>query len=474
MRAIYREKERTWHDHNRATGVTRQVAQSHTARLAEHQKSSEGQRLPFLADLCINTYHEWQIHHRYQVAKRQQEELENNKKKQQEELENNKNNNTKKNKKKKGLLKEVQTKKKNRINKGKQMDCLTAPLIGFLDVLSLSLSLLPVQLILKLLGKRHGKCTDFVRAVRKIIDSFEELRQHKQVDGVIALRQTGFNFGCIADGEAALPPSKRLHLALEVMSANVAEDERIPPGGPSALKTFANGTAKTVSVLEIQNLPPMLLRTKSLPLNAMIPLLSLWHIVLRNVNPISSNRESGAVLHDVNLLHSSPQKSCNDNAILEDTEATYKANMEVDNFSSLTNVAELKIVVPGPENRRNAALTSFEASLAALTRTKKTIDRSTHLAIDCAKFLALRLIVLNLVLLLRKSFAVADTRFIIQNWYFVVLSATVVVKGLSQKTTEEDLHQILSEWGPLRHVRVIKERNSGTSRGFAFIDFPST
>ena len=30
-----------------------------------------------------------------------------------------------------------------------------------------------------------------------------------------------------------------------------------------------------------------------------------------------------------------------------------------------------------------------------------------------------------------------------------------------------------SEWGPLRHVRIIKERNSGVSRGFAFIDFPS-
>ncbi|OVA02493.1 G-patch domain [Macleaya cordata] len=55
----------------------------------------------------------------------------------------------------------------------------------------------------------------------------------------------------------------------------------------------------------------------------------------------------------------------------------------------------------------------------------------------------------------------------------VAPSATVVVKGLSQKTTEEDLYQILAEWGPLRHVRVIKERNSGTSRGFAFIDFPS-
>ncbi|CAN6697335.1 unnamed protein product [Malus baccata var. baccata] len=57
--------------------------------------------------------------------------------------------------------------------------------------------------------------------------------------------------------------------------------------------------------------------------------------------------------------------------------------------------------------------------------------------------------------------------------YSVAPSATIVVKGLSQKTNEEDLYQILAEWGPLRHVRVIKERNSGTSRGFAFIDFPS-
>uniref|UniRef100_A0A7C9AWL4 SUPPRESSOR OF ABI3-5 n=1 Tax=Opuntia streptacantha TaxID=393608 RepID=A0A7C9AWL4_OPUST len=57
--------------------------------------------------------------------------------------------------------------------------------------------------------------------------------------------------------------------------------------------------------------------------------------------------------------------------------------------------------------------------------------------------------------------------------YPVEPSATVVVKGLSQKTTEEDLYQILAEWGPLRHVRVIRERNSGISRGFAFIDFPT-
>eukprot|EP01018_Ginkgo_biloba_P025081 Gb_12277 [translate_table: standard] len=55
----------------------------------------------------------------------------------------------------------------------------------------------------------------------------------------------------------------------------------------------------------------------------------------------------------------------------------------------------------------------------------------------------------------------------------VAPSATLVVKGLSQKTTEDDLYQALAEWGPLRHVRVIKERNSGISRGFAFVDFPS-
>ncbi|XP_047092185.1 SUPPRESSOR OF ABI3-5-like isoform X2 [Lolium rigidum] len=55
----------------------------------------------------------------------------------------------------------------------------------------------------------------------------------------------------------------------------------------------------------------------------------------------------------------------------------------------------------------------------------------------------------------------------------VAPSATVVLKGLSQKTNEDDLYQILAEWGPLRSVRVIKERPSGLSRGFAFIDFPT-
>ncbi|KAI3899144.1 hypothetical protein MKW92_047607 [Papaver armeniacum] len=55
----------------------------------------------------------------------------------------------------------------------------------------------------------------------------------------------------------------------------------------------------------------------------------------------------------------------------------------------------------------------------------------------------------------------------------VVPYATVVVMGLSKKATKEDLHQILARWGPLRNVRVIKERNSSSCRGIAFVDFPS-
>ncbi|KAI3965693.1 hypothetical protein MKX01_010650 [Papaver californicum] len=57
--------------------------------------------------------------------------------------------------------------------------------------------------------------------------------------------------------------------------------------------------------------------------------------------------------------------------------------------------------------------------------------------------------------------------------FSVVPSATVRVKGLSSKATKEDLYQILAEWGPIRNVRVLKEKESSTCRGFAFVDFPS-
>ncbi|GMP91095.1 hypothetical protein CsSME_00041939 [Camellia sinensis var. sinensis] len=46
-------------------------------------------------------------------------------------------------------------------------------------------------------------------------------------------------FGCAVDGEAALPPSKRLHRALEAMSANAAEDGQTE--APSVMKTLISG-----------------------------------------------------------------------------------------------------------------------------------------------------------------------------------------------------------------------------------------
>ncbi|KAK9070107.1 hypothetical protein SSX86_010506 [Deinandra increscens subsp. villosa] len=59
------------------------------------------------------------------------------------------------------------------------------------------------------------------------------------------------HFGCLVDGEAALPPSKRLHRALEAMSAYVAEDKQVSPGGPSTMKTIINGTLESKETDEV-------------------------------------------------------------------------------------------------------------------------------------------------------------------------------------------------------------------------------
>ncbi|GFZ19453.1 Tudor/PWWP/MBT domain-containing protein [Actinidia rufa] len=52
-------------------------------------------------------------------------------------------------------------------------------------------------------------------------------------------------FGGSVDGEAALPPSKRLHRALEAMSANAAEDDQIEE--PSAMRDSLHTSMKTGS-----------------------------------------------------------------------------------------------------------------------------------------------------------------------------------------------------------------------------------
>ncbi|XP_057966625.1 protein HUA2-LIKE 3-like isoform X4 [Malania oleifera] len=48
------------------------------------------------------------------------------------------------------------------------------------------------------------------------------------------------SYGCLVDGEAALPPSKRLHRALEAMSANAAEDGQAYSEAPSTVKAVIN------------------------------------------------------------------------------------------------------------------------------------------------------------------------------------------------------------------------------------------
>ncbi|GKU86638.1 hypothetical protein SLEP1_g1138 [Rubroshorea leprosula] len=64
-----------------------------------------------------------------------------------------------------------------------------------------------------------------------------------QVSGDIPqpLKDSRNQFGCSADGEAALPPSKRLHRALEAMSANAAEEGKACDEPSATLNTLVDG-----------------------------------------------------------------------------------------------------------------------------------------------------------------------------------------------------------------------------------------
>nr|GEX49833.1 hypothetical protein [Tanacetum cinerariifolium] len=155
---------------------------------------------------------------------------------------------------------------------------------------------------------------------------------------------------------------KMLHRALECSCSNVAEDEPISPGGPSALKTIVNGSLSQKrteeSVVQKSNspsngvcgnlAPPVEQNetvdevntcsqpsgTSSSPTQKAMEIAYskdsvIVHSWLKDgskndpsegvsemhSDPISSKRENGVVLHDANLLQSSPHKSCNDNAM---------------------------------------------------------------------------------------------------------------------------------------------------------------
>jgi len=49
----------------------------------------------------------------------------------------------------------------------------------------------------------------------------------------------------------------------------------------------------------------------------------------------------------------------------------------------------------------------------------------------------------------------------------------IYVGNLSQQTTEDDLRQAFEAFGQVESVNIIKDRFSGESRGFGFVEIPS-
>jgi len=53
------------------------------------------------------------------------------------------------------------------------------------------------------------------------------------------------------------------------------------------------------------------------------------------------------------------------------------------------------------------------------------------------------------------------------------MNAKLYISNLSYTTTEDSLKAALSEFGEVTSVRIITDRETGRSRGFAFVEFES-
>ncbi len=49
----------------------------------------------------------------------------------------------------------------------------------------------------------------------------------------------------------------------------------------------------------------------------------------------------------------------------------------------------------------------------------------------------------------------------------------IFVGNLSFRTTQDELHQAFSAYGQVERVNLISDRDSGQSRGFAFVEMPN-
>ncbi|KAL3531370.1 hypothetical protein ACH5RR_010692 [Cinchona calisaya] len=95
---------------------------------------------------------------------------------------------------------------------------------------------------------REGDGTDQnpFPAIGEMENSSPPNKYHALKDRIWEVRKNQ-HFANSLDGEAALPPSKRLHRALEAMSANAAEDNQPASDGPSTTKVDTSGCCSSFS-----------------------------------------------------------------------------------------------------------------------------------------------------------------------------------------------------------------------------------
>jgi RNA recognition motif-containing protein len=56
---------------------------------------------------------------------------------------------------------------------------------------------------------------------------------------------------------------------------------------------------------------------------------------------------------------------------------------------------------------------------------------------------------------------------------FFSMPTNIYVGNLSFKTTETELEHLFSQFGPVSHVNIIQDRETGRSRGFGFVEMES-